>query len=446
MSAAAIADFNDRISFCVAAIGNLLMSFLRCLFSAIALLCSALLVGCQPASSGPPKSTSPPAKVAQPVTEAKLNTIELRSEAVQRLAIETAVVEARQMRRSRPYGAELVLPTAASVIISAPLSGTIQLPGDRPMPQIGAKVAADEPVLHLVPILSPDRSVLTPSERVRLAESKNTLAQSRIDAEGLVEQAKVQVDAANIALDRAKRLLREQAGTARAVDDATAQLQLAQKTLENAENRRRLLGTINLDEDAGTFEPLSITSPLSGIVRSTLVGVGQTVVSGAPLFEVLNDDLLWVKVPVYVGDLDEIDTTTPARLIALNGRWEDAGIAVAPAELPPTAVTAASAIDLYYDLPNELHAYRVGQRLTAQLPLKGEAEHRILPWSAVYHDIYGNQWVYEQLQEGTYLRRRVEVLWIDGKLAVIGDGPSIGTAVVTAGVAELAGTEFGFAK
>lgn len=415
-------------------------------FAAMLLVSCATLVGCQPSSSSAPPAHASPAKVAQPVTEAKLNTLELLPEAVKRLAIETAPVETRPMRRTRPYGAELVLPTAGSVIISAPLSGTIQLPGDKPMPQIGSKVSAEEPVLHLVPILSPDRSVLTPSERVRLVESKNTLAQARIDADGLVEQAKVQVDAANIALDRAKRLLKEQAGTARAVDDAYAQLQLAQKTLENAENRKRLLSTINLDEDAGTFEPLAVTSPLSGIVRSTLVGVGQAVVSGAPLFEVMNDELLWVKVPVYVGDLAEIDIESPARLVALNGRWDGPGIVVRPAELPPTAVTAASAIDLYFDLTNESHAYRVGQRLTAQLALKGNAEHRVLPWSAVYHDIYGNQWVYEQLKEGTYVRRRVEVLWIDGKLAVIGDGPKNDTLVVTAGVAELAGTEFGFAK
>ncbi len=36
-----------------------------------------------------------------------------------------------------------------------------------------------------------------------------------------------------------------------------------------------------------------------------------------------------------------------------------------------------------------------------------------VPWSAVFHDIYGGQWVYEQVADRTYARRRVEVGWID---------------------------------
>jgi hypothetical protein len=64
----------------------------------------------------------------------------------------------------------------------------------------------------------------------------------------------------------------------------------------------------------------------------------------------------------------------------------------------------------------------------------------------VFHDIYGGQWVYEQVADRTYARRRVEVGWIDDGWAALRRGPDAGSRVVTAGVAELAGTEFGFAK
>ncbi len=42
--------------------------------------------------------------------------------------------------------------------------------------------------------------------------------------------------------------------------------------------------------------------------------------------------------------------------------------------------------------------------------------------------------------------RRVEVSFVVDGWAALNHGPSVGASVVTAGVAELAGTEFGFAK
>jgi len=64
----------------------------------------------------------------------------------------------------------------------------------------------------------------------------------------------------------------------------------------------------------------------------------------------------------------------------------------------------------------------------------------------VYHDVYGGEWVYERVAAHTYSRRRIEVGWIDEGWVAVLRGPEVGTVVVTAGVAELAGTEFGFAK
>ena len=155
---------------------------------------------------------------------------------------------------------------------------------------------------------------------------------------------------------------------------------------------------------------------------------------------------LWVRVPVYVGDLDEIDATADARLTLLDGRQTDHDIQVKPIATPPTAMSLASTVDMYFELANPDSAFRPGQKVGAHLKLKGDAESIAIPWSSVYHDVYGNQWVYEQVAERKFVRRRVEVLSVIDGWAAIARGPKVGTAVVTAGVAELAGTEFGFAK
>jgi len=388
----------------------------------------------------------PPAKVARTVNESDLNTVELSPDAERRLGLAFETVQIRSMPRSRSYGAEMVLPTGAAVIISSPLSGTLHHPPGARFPQVGQPIQAGETMLELLPLLTPERSVLTPAERIRFAEAKVTVAQAQIDADGQFQQAAVQVEAAQIALARAERLFQENVGPRRAVDDANAQLELAEKTLAAAKERKQLVDNIKLDEEAGTLKPLPIASPLEGIVRATHVQVGQLIAVGLPLFEVMNDRVMWIKVPVYVGELDQIDGNRPARLTLLDGRQMDGDVIAEPVSLPPTALPLSAAVDLYYEVPNLNHTFRPGQRVAAYLSLKGETEMLAVPWSAVLHDIYGGQWVYEQVDEHKYARRRVQVGWIDGGWAALVRGPAVGTRVVTAGVAELAGTEFGFAK
>ena len=223
-------------------------------------------------------------------------------------------------------------------------------------------------------------------------------------------------------------------------------MQLTEKALAAAKTRKAQVDGVKFDEEAGTLEALAIPSPLSGIVRATHVRPGEMVAAGAPLFEVMNDHLLWVKVPVYVGELDGIDLAHTARLTLLNGRHAEGDLLVKPAALPPTAVPLAAAVDLYYELPNPDRKYQPGQKLAAHLTLRGEAQQVAVPWSAVIHDIYGGQWVYEQTDERKFVRRRVDIGWVDGDWAAVTRGPKPGAKVVTAGAAELAGTEFGFAK
>ncbi|WP_145228425.1 MULTISPECIES: efflux RND transporter periplasmic adaptor subunit [Gimesia] len=386
------------------------------------------------------------AKTTHPVNEADLNIIQLSPEAVKSLGVETQPVEIRSMPRTRPYGAEMVLPTGASVIVSAPLAGTLRHPHGDLFPQVGQRIKKDETLLELLPLLSPERSVLTPAERIRFAEAKAAVAQSQIDAEGILQQANVQKEAAQIELTRAQRLLQDNVGTRRAVDDAKAKVKLADKVLAAAKSRKKLVDSIKLDEDAGTLKPLAIHSPLSGIVRTTNVQPGQLIAAGLPLFEVMNDAVLWIKVPVYVGELDEIDMKRPARLTLLDGHLSNKDVLAKPVSLPPTAMPLSAAVDIYYEVPNDNHQFRPGQKVSAHLPLTGEASMKTVPWSALIYDIYGGQWVYEQVGERQYVRRRVEVGWVDhGRVALL-RGPAVGAQIVTAGAAELSGTEFGFAK
>lgn len=404
------------------------------------LLLIATLAGCKPAAA---TKSSPPVVVAQ---EDKLIVVELTADAEQNLRIATTRVRTETVDRYRGYGAELVVPTGASIAVSAPVGGTLQTPPSG-VPKVGTVVQAGQAVFLLMPLTAHERSVLSPAERIRYAEARNTIATARIDADGQWQQAQVQVDAMRIALERAQRLLREQAGTARAVDDAQAQYDLALKALEAAKARKKLIDNLQLDEEGVPLKPLTITAPQPGTIRAAPAAAGEVVSPQQPLFEVARFDPLWARVPVYVGELNDLAPNAPARIAQL-GRAADKEFTVAgPVVAPPTATPLASTADLYFELPNPQGRYRPGERVAAHLRQQGESQALTLPWSAVIHDYHGGTWVYERTAPHRYVRRGVEVRYVrEGDVAVLEQGPGEGAEVVTAGAVELFGIEFGFAR
>ena len=399
-------------------------------------------VGCGHGTAKSP--ATPPAVVAHPANEADLNTIRLTPQAEERLGIKTEPLVERSVRRVRVYGGEVSLPPGASIIVSAPIAGMLLVPEKAKVPNVGSRVTKGQPVFLLRPLVATEAAVLSPGERIRYAEARNSIATSRIDAHGQLQQAQVQVDAAKIALDRAERLLHEQAGTVRAVDDAKAQLNLAQETFEAARSRKELLDKLVIEDDPKNLQPLVIEAPLQGLLRARLAAAGEVVAAGGPLFETIDCDPIWVRVPIYVGELDEVAADQPVRVggEVAGGKTFEAR----PVRAPPTATPLSSAVDFYYELANPDDALRPGQRVDVALPLHGESQGLTIAWSAVIHDIQGGTWVYENVAPQTFIRRRVQVRYVIDDRAVLEPGPKLGAKLVVTGAPELFGTEFDFKK
>lgn len=408
-------------------------------FGRLAVLVLAL-AGCHRPTAAASKP-EPPAKTSHTATEGELNTIELTPEAEDRLGVKTANIERRAVRRRRTYGGEVVLPTGASITVSAPINGTLQSVSEGSVPEVGTHVARNQPLFLLAPMLSRERDVLTPAERIATAQARLQLSQFEVDAKGQLQQAETQVEAAQINLDRAQRLFQAQAGTAAAVDTAKAALELAEKA-QAAARQRVALFEKSLDSEAGDATPIPIVSPRDGYVRLQHATIGEIVPAGAPLFEVMDYDPIWIKVPIYAGEEASIAEQEPARAWQFGDDSTQARLAE-PVPAPPTADAQAATVDLYYQLANSDGRLRPGQRLNVGLTLRSEEESLVVPWSAVEIDIYGGAWVYAKAGEHRYVRYRVQVPFVVDELAVLHSGPPAGTPVVIQGVAELWGTEFG---
>lgn len=388
-------------------------------------------------------SKSEPAKVAHAVDEARLNTIQLTAKAEQRLGIQLADVRFVEVQQRRTVGGEVVIPPGQTIVVSAPIAGTLSAPEKAAIPSPGTQLASGQPVFSFKPLLTAERDVLTPAERVSVAQSRADVATAQIEAERQVASAKIAVEAASIAYDRAVELLKNKAGSQRSVDEADATLKLAREAQATAEARYRFLSGIQLDEQAGELASRSIESPVAGVLQSVEAAAGETVAAGERLFSVVKTDPVWIRVPVYVGHWREVDTAQPASIAEYGQEPHGPPRYAKYVSAPPSANATATTVDLFYELANDDGRLYPGQRLAVTLPIHGSQASLVVPLKAILYDIHGGAWVYEQLDEHVYARHRVAVRYVDGARAILAKGPQPRAKVVTDGAAELFGTEFG---
>ena len=402
----------------------------------------AVIAGCKhDEDKGPTKAE--PAQVARHVDESELNTITLTEQAEQRLGIQIFTAQLADVQRTRTVGGEVMIPPGHTIIVSAPLAGTLLPPQDAGVPVPGKNLEAGQAVFRFEPLLSPERDVLTPSEQVRIAQTKADLATAQIDAQLQVESAKIAVEAAQIAYDRAVQLLKNKAGSQRSVDEAVANLRLAQESQTTAETRHQHLSNITLDEQAGQLATHTLVSPVAGVLQSLEAAAGEIVSAGQPLFSVMKMDRVWVRAPVYVGRRRDVDMAQPARLAEYGQRPDVPDRSASYVDAPPTANANAATVDLYYELPNQDGKLYPGQRVAVTVPLHSRAQSLVVPYKAIVYDILGGTWVYEQTDGHVYVRRRVALEYVDDEDAILAAGPQAGAKIVTDGAAELFGTEFG---
>jgi hypothetical protein len=152
---------------------------------------------------------------------------------------------------------------------------------------------------------------------------------------------------------------------------------------------------------------------------------------------------VWVLVTLSPAEWDRLAKDKPARLLPLPTREEwDGEVWAEPSGMGPLEDMRRLMLSLYYVVPGKDHDLTVRNRVRVELQLAGSDETRkVVPYGAVYYDGKGDAWVYVNTKPLTFERRRINVERVEGDLAVLSDGPSVGTSVVTVGAALLYGAE-----
>lgn len=371
------------------------------------------------------EQTPPPAEVTHAVKEKDLATVRLTEQAETRLGIETALAEVRTLQKTRTWGGEVVPVSGQSVAVTAPLAGTFLALDNTTAFRGGHTVVQGQPVGRLLLALAA-QDMFGVQQEVALRQAELGLAQSQ--------------------MARARQLLEDKAGSQRQLEEAEAKLAGAEVAMDVAKARLALL---EMGEGNATGEGLPamlVKSPVEGIVQALHVAPGQAVTGGTVLMEITSLDPMWIKVPVYVGDLDAVDRAQAARVHSLADFTGTQALSAEPVAAPLGADAQASTVDLHYQMANGDRAYRPGQKVSVTLTLKGAEENLVVPYSSILYDMHGNTWVYLNTEPQVYVRQRVELRYVMDALAILSRGPARGAKVVKAGAAELFGTEFGVGK
>jgi len=379
-----------------------------------AILALLLLGGC--GSSTPAEEHAPPSAVEHPVEEAELARVRLTPQAVARLAIQTAKVEVHDKPATRRLGAEITIPPGRVRPIAAPLAGLIRMTTEV-LP--GMPVTEGQILMRLVP--------LAPVDRDTEARAKREVAAARAN-----------LAASQARLTRTETLAEGGAGSRRAAEEATATRDISQADLEAAQARLRVTRSSPLLSDVS----MAIRAPEDGVVRAVTVATGQTVAAGTPLLELVAVKELWVRAPIYSGDLHRLAPTANAVVESLGANQQRSAANARFVVGPPTASPTLGTVDRYYALDASSSVFLPGERVMLTLPMRAVESVTAVPYSAVLYDANGSEWLYVCEEEGLYRRTRIEVLRRAGELAILGRGPDVGTCVVSVGAAEVFGAEF----
>ncbi|MFB3854416.1 MAG: efflux RND transporter periplasmic adaptor subunit [Vicinamibacterales bacterium] len=389
--------------------------------SIVCVLLAAIAGAC---SSPPPtgKAGPPPATVSGKPNEAELATLTLTEEAERRLGIEVVVAVEKPLRNTREVAGELMVPPGRTMLVAAPAAGVVSS-GSHGAPPPGAVVRAGQELFRLAPFVAMQRDL-----QVSYA-SEATAAKARFDA-------------ARMQLERARQLLADRAGSQRSVEQAEQEHRQAEAAFQAASARLERLREHPLESDV----VVPITAPGGGVVRQVSVAPGVQVSAGTVLAEIVDTRVLWIRLPLYPGDARELDRSQTVEVRPLGTKTGTPSMPARPVQGPPVADAAAVSIDIYYEIDNLKSLWRPGERALVSLPLGTSEIGIVLPASAIVYDMNGDAWVYSRTAAHTYQRRRVLLRRSAGGQVLVEGAVRAGDAIVSVGVAEIFGAEFGNGK
>ena len=258
--------------------------------------------------------------------------------------------------------------TRGSVVAKVSATGTLD-PVDTV--QVGTQVSGtiatlgadfNEPVRQGQTIATLDQAVFTS----QVTQAEATVIRLRAE----LQRAKVQLDDFNLKLNRAEQLAQRQLIAAQEVDTARSEAKVAEVTVSSAEAQLNQ-AVAALDQAKVNLSHTVIASPVSGIVLSRNVEVGQTVAAGlqAPTLFIIarNLDTLQLNARVDESDVGRVKPNQPVSFTVDAYPGKDFTGKVRQVRLQPTVTNNVVSYTTVIDVPNPEQQLKPGMTATLDI-------------------------------------------------------------------------------
>jgi RND family efflux transporter MFP subunit len=387
--------------------------------SILFVLTSSLLVwpvGCQQS-----ESDEEPEPVQQVPVEIG---IRLTEEAKTSIGIATAPVHFKSVASRISTTGWLVIKPGHEVTVRAVATGFVVPKEGETLAFLGDSVTVEQSLGTL-------RIFVSPQEEAQLVALKE-------EADILIRQSSASLEAAEARLNRVEQLSENDIVPGKERQLAKEAFERAKAAYEEAQHQLPFLPSEPYERplQLGVSE---IKSPSAGRLTKLYVQPRQLVIEGDPLWTISDWSSLWLRVPVFEGDLTRIDQTEPAEV---NKPGTESLMPATPTGIPQPTEDGRRTVDLFYEVANEDGKLRPGEAVSVELPTGKTTKQLVVPKSAILWDGMANAWVYVEEEENIFRRQRVRIGPTVGDVAVVEHGLSDGQSVVEVGAEALYGEEF----
>jgi len=356
------------------------------------------------------------------VAPAAVNVVRLSPQSQARIGIQTAAAERQPVARTLAATGWLTTRPGDEVQIKAAATGFV-VPASESAVELGGTVADGQVLARL-------RVFLSPQEEAQLIALKE-------DADITIEQSLASLA---IAEDRYQQV-RSLAGGAVAEKNLQDLKEIVDRSRAAVAQAREKLPFLPAEpyERPLQLGDVEIRATLSGRIVGAHVRRGQLVAQGDPLWTLADWSKLWLKVPVFEGDLARIEPTKAIEVTLPGGHGP---LLARPTGIPLPTEPGRRSVDLLYEMDNEALLLRPGQAASVALPVGDWVERTVVPRSALLWDGLGSTWVYVRQGDDTFRRQRVEGRPIHADQVAIERGLDAPCEVVVVGAEALYAEEF----
>lgn len=340
--------------------------------------------------------------------------IELLKEQQWGVPFATQFAEEHSLVASIEVAGSVTTPPGGSAEVGAPIAGRLLAP-NKGLPRPGESVKKGQLLASLAPVpASPEHA------------ARATLA---------VVEAEARAAAATVALERARRLIVDEAISQRELEEAEREATVAQESVKAARRAAALFSGASGGAPGGSWD---VRAPISGVLAQVSATPGASVATGDPLFYVVDVSELWLRARVPEQDAAQLRTDRDAHYQAAGlTTWTPLTIGgPAPsAEIVTVGQTVDAktrTVDLIYALRAPDPALRVGGLVQLSLPVGEDFTGVAVPRTALVSD-EGRSVVYVQVDGEHFVERLIRPGPSAGPFVGVLSGLQKGERVVTRG-------------